>query len=137
MELLYLKTLKELSDNKIEYALLRKPKSWVDIGDLDIILRKGYNIHAKLEKLGYSNRRNSTTYIKYDFSYKNWVYLDINNPLKFGNQYAETSFINDLVFKAMEDGFLVIYQSHAMRTFIHLNDMEAEGYGKFVELIGE
>ena len=83
MELLYLKTLKELSDNKIEYALLRKPKSWVDIGDLDIILRKGYNIHAKLEKLGYSNRRNSTTYIKYDFSYKNWVYLDINNPLKF------------------------------------------------------
>ena len=31
--------------------------------------------------------------------------------------------INDLVFKAMEDGFLVIYQSHAMRTFIHLNDI--------------
>lgn len=31
--------------------------------------------------------------------------------------------INDLVFKAMEDGCLVIYQSHAMRTFIHLKDI--------------
>ena len=31
--------------------------------------------------------------------------------------------VNDLVFKAIEDGFLVIYQSHAMRTFIHLNDI--------------
>lgn len=31
--------------------------------------------------------------------------------------------INDLVFKAMQDGCLVIYQSHAMRTFIHLNDI--------------
>jgi nucleoside-diphosphate-sugar epimerase len=31
--------------------------------------------------------------------------------------------INDLVFKAMEDGCLVIYQSSAMRTFIHLKDI--------------
>lgn len=31
--------------------------------------------------------------------------------------------INDLVYKAITDGCLVIYQSHAMRTFIHVRDM--------------
>ena len=97
MELLYIKTLKELSDNKIDYALLRKPINWQNIGDLDIIFRKEENIHNKLERLGYLNKRNSTTYIKYYFFYKKWIYLDLNNPLKFGNQYAETNLINDLI----------------------------------------
>tara|TARA_B100001750_G_scaffold112150_1_gene88613 strand:- start:6277 stop:7230 length:954 start_codon:yes stop_codon:yes gene_type:complete len=31
--------------------------------------------------------------------------------------------VNDLVYKAMEDGCLVIYQSYAMRTFIHVKDI--------------
>ena len=31
--------------------------------------------------------------------------------------------VNDLVYKAMTDGCLVIYQSYAMRTFIHVKDM--------------
>ena len=31
--------------------------------------------------------------------------------------------VNDLVYKAITDGCLVIYQSHAMRTFIHVRDM--------------
>ena len=97
MELLYIKILKELSDNKIDYALLRKPINWQNIGDLDIIFRKEENIHNKLERLGYLNKRNSTTYIKYDFFYKKWIYLDLNNPLKFGNQYAQTNLINDLI----------------------------------------
>ena len=31
--------------------------------------------------------------------------------------------VNDLVYKALTDGCLVIYQSYAMRTFIHVKDM--------------
>ena len=31
--------------------------------------------------------------------------------------------VNDLVYKAITDGCLVIYQSQAMRTFIHVRDM--------------
>ena len=31
--------------------------------------------------------------------------------------------VNDLVYKAITDGCLVIYQSYAMRTFIHVKDM--------------
>tara|TARA_Y100000589_G_scaffold236802_1_gene224227 strand:- start:9891 stop:11102 length:1212 start_codon:yes stop_codon:yes gene_type:complete len=112
MKLLYINTLKELSENDIKYALLRKPINWVDTCDLDIIVKKGKDIDKKLKRLGYSNR--NSTYIKYDFKYKKWIYLDLNNPLKFGKLLVEIDFINALIKNRYidEDGIYRINKSY-------------------------
>ena len=66
MKSLFIKTLKELSNNNINYALLRKPYNWLNTVDLDIVVKKSTKIYSKLNKLGYSKKGKSNTYIKYD-----------------------------------------------------------------------
>tara|TARA_Y100000589_G_scaffold151522_1_gene144485 strand:- start:2382 stop:3599 length:1218 start_codon:yes stop_codon:yes gene_type:complete len=97
MKSLFINTLKELSNNNINYALLRKPYNWVNTVDLDIIVEKSIKIDSKLNKLGYSKKCNSNTFIKYDFDYGKWIYIDINDPLKFGCYYADKSFFEELL----------------------------------------
>ena len=97
MESIYRNILKELSDNKINYVLLRKPLNWIDTVDLDIIVEIGNNIDIKFYKLGYSKKKGSNTFIRYDFEHKKWIYLDINNPLKFGDYSFGNNLIDELI----------------------------------------
>ena len=97
MESIFIKTLKELSTNKINYALLRKPYKWINTVDLDIIVDKGIKIDSKLNQLGYTKKSGTNTFIRYDFYDKKWIYLDINYPLKFGDNIADDNFFEELL----------------------------------------
>ena len=103
MDKRFINTLKELSNFKISYALLRKPQFWNNSGDIDIIVKMNPALFISLEQMGYCRSKNSSGFIKFSTSTKSWIHLDINYPLSINNNFADEDFYDFLLSTKYKD----------------------------------
>ncbi len=98
-----LRALRGLVDKNIKFALLRKPLKWEDSGDIDIVASDLEETEGELFDLGYIlflDQGDCRKYIKFDWSTKEWVHLDVQNKFIFGAIDAPDEYADQLLARA-------------------------------------
>ena len=98
------KALIELTRIKLDYVLLRHPKSSEPDGDIDILVNnisiaKDYLL--KLKYFCFSIEENNAKFIRYDYSYNKWVHLDVQSNIQL-NKYCTPKSFTDILLKSNE-----------------------------------
>ena len=80
--------LQELVDKGLRFAVLRRPTSWSEAEDIDILADNTDEVDRTLKSLGYvrfSERSSGRHYQRYDFVTEQWVHLDVKLSLSLGS----------------------------------------------------
>jgi len=111
------KALIELTLSGLSFSLIRGNYNSKCSGDIDII---AFDEHSHvLESLGYilfSSRKNNFKYIKFDNRLGEWIHLDVQTALYFGNLKAPASFTTELMKSSYKDnnGILRLEKNHEL-----------------------
>ena len=90
----------ELTTSKLDYVLLRHPKSSEPDGDIDILVNNISFAKEHLFKLKYfcfSSDENNAKFIRYDYSFNKWIHLDVQSKIQLQNYWTPESFTSTLL----------------------------------------
>ena len=119
-----IKSLTELTDTRLDYVLLRRPKISEPDGDVDILvadLLKANEILTNLNYNCFSKTLNNAKYIRYNHEEQRWVHLDVQSNIKLKNFWSPNEFTSTLLkTKILENGTYVLETAHeVIITILH------------------
>ncbi|MDA7612470.1 hypothetical protein N8626_01875 [bacterium] len=123
--------LQRLSEAGVNCAILRSPRDWESVSDLDVISDETEVLSHALIKLGFmeiAKEDDHAWYVKYDGETKSWIHFDINRRLRFDKFIFPPSFIASILAEDSPDG---CYQLNAAHEAILLIFHAAIHKGKF------
>jgi hypothetical protein len=106
----------ELTNNNLNYVLLRRPKLSEPNGDVDILVKdinKAHDLLLKLNYLCFSKSKNNQKYLRYNHSLEKWTHLDVQSNIKLRKIWTPDSFTDVLLSsKLLNEGINVLVSSH-------------------------
>lgn len=94
------RALKQLVDCGLRFAVLRQPSSWVEAGDIDIVVYdagEADRLLVSLDYIQFSERLSSRNYQRYDRLLERWIHLDVKSAITLGAFESPRDFIDSIL----------------------------------------
>ena len=125
MKQFYIKYLQSLDEACIPWAMLRRPRSWDDLADIDLLVDDLDRVKDVLASRGFvqtDETEDHAWFVRYEYARRQWVHIDVNKQIRFANCAAPSSFVTALIADRVEDaacGLPVIAPEHEAAILIY------------------
>jgi hypothetical protein len=105
--------------------MLRRPRTWNNIQDLDVIVEDLDKVKDVLASQGFvqtDETEDHAWFVRYEHAHRQWVHIDVNKQIRFADCAAPTSFVTELISDRVEDaecGLPVIAPVHESAILIY------------------